>query len=209
MDDRRRFAPATERNREPLLQVLKRWLPRRGTILEIASGTGEHAIFFARHLPDLMFQPSDCSAEALESIEAWRQWTSVPNVLPPCPLDVEQTDTRGAAFDGLLCINMLHIAPWSCTAALFQGAARHLKRGGALVTYGPYRQGGQHSAASNAEFDAALQAQSPSWGVRNLEDVHEVAAAAGFVLAEVVRMPANNLALCFVLPDENADSAKI
>lgn len=197
MDDRRRFAPATERNREPLLQVLTKWLPQSGNVLEIASGTGEHVMFFAQHFPALAFQPSDYSAEALESIEAWRQWSGVSNVLPPLHLDVEQTRSWCAPVEAILCINMLHIAPWTCTAALFRGAARHLQNDGVLITYGPYRRGGKHTASSNAAFDEALRAQDPSWGVRNLEDVAEVASAEGLTWVQEVEMPANNLALCF------------
>lgn len=199
MEDRRRFAPATERNREPLLQVLQGILPREGLLLEIASGTGEHVMYFARHFPHVEFQPSDRNAESLESIEAWRQWSQVPNVRPPIFLDVQQTEHWSVPVDAILCINMLHISPWTCTTALFQGAARHLKPNADLLTYGPYRRGGKHTAPSNAAFDESLRAQNPDWGVRDLEAVEEVAGRAGFVLREILEMPANNFTLCFRL----------
>lgn len=197
MEDRRKFAPATERNREPLLQVLRRVLPHEGVVLELASGTGEHAMFFARYFPRLEFQPSDHSSEALESIEAWRQWSQIPNVRAPILLDVNVMHHWTGLVEAMICINMLHIAPWSCTEALFRGAARHLKPRGNLLTYGPYRRAGTHTAPSNAAFDESLRAQNPAWGVRDVEAVEETARDQGLELVEVVAMPANNLALCF------------
>ena len=191
--DARRFAPATRRNREPILAVLERVLPAGGLVLEIASGSGEHAVSFAGRLPALRFQPSDVDPEALASIDAWRAGAGLANLLPAIRLDVHARPWPLAQRpDAVLCINMVHIAPWSACLALLDGAAACLARAAPLVLYGPYREGGAHTAPSNAAFDASLRERDPAWGVRDLEVVVDEAAARGLALAEVVTMPANN-----------------
>jgi hypothetical protein len=193
--DDRRFAPATQRNREPILAVLSRVLPKRGVVLEIASGSGEHAIAFAERLPGLRFQPSDADPGALASIDAWRGEAPLPNLMAAIRLDVHELPwplADVAEPDAILCINMIHISPWSACLALLDGASERLKAGAPLVLYGPYRQGGAHTAPSNEAFDASLRARDPSWGVRDLEAVESEAVARGLLLEEVVEMPANN-----------------
>jgi SAM-dependent methyltransferase len=188
----RRHAPATLRNREPLLAVLRRTLPPAGTVLEVASGTGEHAAFFAAALPALVWQPTDLDPAARASIAAW--CADVPNVRPPLPLDAAVPDTwEITAADAMLCVNMIHIAPWAACEGLLAGAGRVLPAGAPLVLYGPYRVGGVHTAPSNAAFDDGLRAQNPAWGVRDLEDVLAVASTHGLRHDETVAMPANNL----------------
>ena len=199
-EDRRRQAPATGRNAGPILEVLQRCLPARGRVLEVASGTGEHALRFAAALPALVFQPSDPDPVSLASIEAWRAHSGTANLLPPLRLDVERHPwplEAAAPPDAILCINMIHIAPWSACLALLEGAAQWLAPGAPLVLYGPYRVGGAHTAPSNEDFDASLRARDPSWGVRELESVSSEAAARGFARESVVPMPANNFTLVF------------
>ena len=174
--DARRFAPATARNREPILAVLERVLPAEGLVLEIASGTGEHAVAFAERRPALTFQPSDPDPEARASIEAWRRHAALANVRPALDLDVHGRPWRlppGSAADAILCINLIHIAPWTACLALLEGAAELLAPGAPLVLYGPYREGGRHTAPSNAAFDQSLRARDPRWGVRDLEEVRD------------------------------------
>lgn len=188
----RRHAPATLRNREPLLAVLRRVLPPRGVVLEVASGTGEHAAFFAAALPDVVWQPTDHDAGARASIDAWRG--DAANVRAALALDASAPDTWPLAHaDAMLCVNMIHIAPWTACAGLLAGAGRVLPEGAPLVLYGPYRVGGAHTAPSNAAFDAGLRGQDPSWGVRDLEAVIAAAAPHGLRHVETVAMPANNL----------------
>jgi len=194
-EDARRFAPAVARNKAPITDVLVRHLPPTGLVLEIASGSGEHALHFAAQFPALNFQPSDPDAAALASIAAWREETRLPNFLPPLMLDVMADAWPIQRADAVLCINMIHIAPWEATAALLQGAARILPPGAMLFLYGPFKQGGHHTAPSNAEFDASLRVQDMRWGVRDLEAVAEIARAAGFAAPVVEAMPANNLSL--------------
>jgi Protein of unknown function (DUF938) len=176
--------------------VLERVLPARGLVLEVASGTGEHAVAFARALPMLEFQPTDVDPEALESIEAWRAHSGLSNVRRAVALDVHPTPwPLSGAPDAVLCINMIHIAPWSACLALLDGAAAALAPGAPLVLYGPYRAGGSHTAPSNAAFDASLRERDPRWGVRDQEAVAAEAATRGLALEEVVEMPANNRTL--------------
>jgi SAM-dependent methyltransferase len=191
MSDARRFAPATQRNREPIAEVLTRVLPAAGLVLEVASGTGEHAAFFAARLPHLIFQPSDLDAENLASIAAWRDHVALANLRMPVALDAAAARWPVEHADVVLCINMIHIAPWAACRGLLAGAARVLPPGGPLVLYGPFRRGGYHTSASNEAFDASLRARDRSWGVRDADEV--VAAAAGFDLGELVDMPSNNL----------------
>jgi SAM-dependent methyltransferase len=166
-------------------------------VLEIASGSGEHALHFAAHFPALSFQPSDPDAAALASIAAWREEARLPNLLPPLMLDVMADAWPIQTADAVLCINMIHIAPWEATAALMRGAARILPPDGKLFLYGPFKQGGAHTAPSNATFDDSLRSQDARWGVRDLEAVARTASAAGFAAPVVEVMPANNLSVIF------------
>jgi hypothetical protein len=198
--DARRYAPATQRNREPILEVLKRVLPTRGSLLEIASGTGEHAAWLAAQLPGLVYQPSDPSPEHRASIAAWIATAGLPNLRPPLALDVTTADWEASAgipqdLVAILCINMIHIAPWAAALGILRGAGAALGAGRLLYLYGPFRRGGEHTAPSNAAFDRSLRAQDPAWGVRDLEAVATAAEHAGFALDEVVEMPANNLSV--------------
>jgi SAM-dependent methyltransferase len=196
-EDARRFAPAVARNKAAITEVLGRHLPASGLVLEIASGSGEHALHFAAHFPALRFQPTDPDAAALASIAAWRAEAALANLLPPLMLDVIAASWPAPRADAMVCINMIHIAPWEATAALMQGAARILPPNGLLFLYGPFKQGGEHTAPSNAEFDASLRAQDARWGVRDLAAVEHHASAAGFAAPKVEAMPANNLSVIF------------
>jgi len=189
------FAPAADRNRQPILEVLRRVLPPAGLVLEVASGTGQHAIFFSEHLPALHWQPTDASSEALRSIGAWVDEAARENLRAPLELDVRSPQWPIARADALLCINMIHISPWEVTEALFQGASQLLADGSPLVTYGPYRLHGEHTATSNAVFDQSLRSRNARWGVRDIDELHELAGRTGFALAERVGMPANNMIL--------------
>ncbi|MFN0183101.1 MAG: DUF938 domain-containing protein [Aquabacterium sp.] len=190
-----RHSPAAERNRAPILAELQRVLPARGLLLEVASGTGQHAAFCSAGLPGWDWQPTDFEAAALPSISAWCE--GLPRLRPPLQLDVLQPVWPGvpALVDAMFCANMIHIAPWACCAGLMQGAARHLASAGLLVTYGPYLEDDVPTSPGNAAFDADLRARNPAWGLRRREDVAAVAAAAGLHLRERVAMPANNLLL--------------
>src|SRR4051812_25068307 len=178
MADSRLYAAAALRNREPILAVLRDCLPATGTILEIASGTGEHAAYLAEHFPALTVQPSDIDPAALASIAAWRDSAGLANLLPPLALDVRRLPWPIVSAAALLCINMLHISPWAAGLALFQGAAALLPAGGLLYLYGPYRRG-TTTEPSNLAFDAQLQARNPEWGLRELDSVLATAAAHG------------------------------
>lgn len=190
-------AAATERNREPILDVLRRVLPPAGSVLEIASGTGQHAAFFAAALPALRWQPSDPAPHFRDSIRAWTAAAGVHNVAEPLDLDVERWPWPVARADAILNINMIHIAPWSAAVALFEGGARILPAGGTLFLYGPFKRDGRHTAEGNQRFDERLRAEDPRWGVRDAGDVEALAAASGFQAPEIVAMPANNLSLVF------------
>ena len=190
-------APAAERNKGPILGVLKRVLPAQGLVLEIASGTGQHVVHFAEAMPHLTWQPSDPDPELRASIRAWIAQTGVSNACAPLDLDVCWQPWRLAEAEAVVCINMIHIAPWSATAALMAGAARILPPTGALVLYGPYRREGRHAAPSNEAFDRQLRSSNPDWGVRDLEAVAEVAVSHGLALRDVIAMPANNLSVVF------------
>ena len=194
--DPRRFAPATERNREPIAQVLGGVLPARGRVLEVASGTGEHVVHFARAFPDIVWQPSDPDPGALASIAAWKAEAGLGNVLEPIRLDAAGPWPALEA-DEILCINMVHISPWAATEGLMRGAAAVLKPGAPLILYGPYRRAGVPTAPSNEAFDASLRARDPEWGLRTVEAVAAEALAQGLELERLVEMPANNLTLAF------------
>jgi hypothetical protein len=190
-------APATARNRDPILAVLREHLPARGTVLEVASGSGEHACHFAAHLPALTWQPSDPDPQARASIDAWASEAALSNVRPALPLDVLSAAWPPLAAEALVCINMIHIAPARATPALFAHAARVLSGGAPLVLYGPFRRRGRPLEPGNAAFDADLRSRDPDWGLRELDEVRDVADAAGFELIIVVEMPANNLSVVF------------
>ena len=195
LTDGRWFTPTAERNKQPLLDLLSRVLPAQGLVLEIASGTGQHAVHFAAALSGLRWQPSDPDPELRRSIDARRAEAGLPNLLPPVELDVLSATWPVARAEAVLCINMVHVAPWAATGALMRGARRVLAPGGVLVLYGPYRRGGGHTAPSNAEFDRALRAENPEWGVRDAEAVLDEAGREGLALREIVEMPANNLVI--------------
>jgi len=191
-------SPATARNRGPILEVLRRALPETGRVLEIAAGAGEHAAHMAKALPGVEWQPTDAEPLALGSIRAWREAAGTPNLLDPRVLDVtDPADWPEDAYEAVVCINMVHISPWVATEGLMEGAARVLTLGGLLYLYGPFREGGRHTAPSNEAFDASLKARDPAWGVRDLEEVVALARRHGLALAERVGMPANNLSLLF------------
>lgn len=192
MTDPRRFAPAAARNRDAILAVLRHALPPRGLVLEVASGSGEHCAHLAAALPALTFQPSDPDADARASIDAWA--AGAPNIGPVLALDAARLPWPIAAADAVLCINMIHIAPWAACDGLVRGAAA---LGAMLVLYGPFRRGGAHTAPSNAAFDESLRARDPAWGVRDLEAVAALAAREGFGPPEATEMPANNLTVVF------------
>jgi SAM-dependent methyltransferase len=195
--DRRLYFPHVARNREPILEVLRRVLPRDGLVLEIASGGGEHAAYFASNLPSLRWQPTDANSEMFESIAAHRAAIGVANLLSPLHLDVTSQQWPVERADAMVCCNMIHIAPWAATEGLIAGAGRTLRRGGLLYLYGPYKIDGRHTAPSNQDFDARLRAQNPLWGVRDLADISSLAKRQGFALSETVPMPANNLSVIF------------
>jgi hypothetical protein len=198
------FSPASERNRQPILDILQRVLPERGAALEIASGTGQHVAFFAPAFPQWTWQPSDVTPSAFGSIAAWCAQAGATNVRAPVVLDVTapRWPAEGEAFapeslDAVLCANMLHISPWATCAGLMQGAARCLKVHGVLITYGPYLEQGVPTSPGNLAFDADLRQRNPAWGLRALEDVAHEARLAGLRLRQRVPMPANNLLLVF------------
>lgn len=196
-EDARRYAPSVARNKDAIAAVLARYLPSSGLVLEIASGSGEHAVHFASTFPALVFQPTDPSEEARASIAAWRQEGALPNMRAPLALDVTAAPWPINHADAVTCINMIHIAPWEATLGLMAGAARIIPPGGLLFLYGPYKRAGQHTAPSNAEFDASLRERDARWGVRDLETVAAEATAMGFAAPMIEAMPANNLSLIF------------
>ena len=197
MTDHRRSAPHVARNAEPIIEVLREILPARGLVLEVASGTGEHVLHFAHAFPFLDWQPSDPDPAALASIEAWRVEAGLANLLSPVTLDARMPDWPVAAADAILCINMVHISPWTATVGLMRGAGLRLAAGAPLYLYGAYRQAGVATAPSNEAFDLNLRARDPEWGVRDLEQVAAEAERNGLGLDRVVPMPANNLSVVF------------
>jgi cyclopropane fatty-acyl-phospholipid synthase-like methyltransferase len=193
-------SPATARNRELILTVLQRVLPPEARVLELASGAGEHAVFFAAAMPEITWQPSDPDSDARASIAEWIKAEAL-NVLPPAEIDVRSDDwgiEDQAPFDALVAINMIHISPWEATLGLMRGAGRLLREGGVLFTYGPYKRNGAHTAPSNEAFDNSLKARDSRWGVRDVADVDSAARENGLRLREIVEMPANNLSLVFM-----------
>ena len=192
----KRKAPAASRNVQPIGDVLSEWLPRGGLVLEIASGTGEHALSFARRFPSLEWQPTDPDPAALASISAWRE-EGPPNLHPPLHLDVCSGDWPVERADAILCINMVHIAPWEAAIGLLRGAGRLLDTGSRLILYGPWLQRSVPAAPSNLAFDMDLKARNPQWGLREVDDFAAEARIHGFRLAEDRAMPSNNLMLLF------------
>jgi SAM-dependent methyltransferase len=190
-------SPSVARNRDPILRVLRRVLPPTGQVLEIASGTGEHAVHFATALPHLTWQPTDRDEQALKSIAAHRTAADLPNLLAPLVLDAAAPDWPVEQADAIVAINMVHISPWRATQGLMAGAGRILPPGGVLFLYGAYKENGAHTASSNEAFDLDLRRRNPEWGVRDLESVADLAREHGLDLVERVQMPANNLGLVF------------
>ncbi len=196
--DARRAAPAVARNRDPILEILRQVLPAEGPVLEVGSGTGEHAVHFAPHFPKSSWQPSDPNFDSRESIAAWIESTGAKNIRAPLDLDVRDSawpvDDRLAA---VVSINMIHISPWASCLGLLAGAGRLLAEDGVLFLYGPFRIDGAHTAPSNVAFDDSLRMRDPEWGVRDLGDVADAAAVHGLALRERFEMPANNLSVVF------------
>jgi hypothetical protein len=197
--DARRSAPAVSRNRKPIANVLADWLPSAGTVLEVASGTGEHAVWFAERFPNLTWQPSDTHPDAQASIDAWRKASGLSNIAEPLTIDASSRDWPIERANAVLNINMAHISPWAASLGLIAGAARILPEGGPLILYGPWLKEDIETAASNVAFDADLKARDPHWGLRRVEDFAAAASMQGFELAEWRQMPANNLMLLFRL----------
>ena len=199
--DARQYAPATQRNREPIFQVLSTILPASSNILEIASGTGEHAIYLASKLQSCRWTPSDANSQALESIAAWKNTCSLDNLKLPLLINVTQAGWQqqliGQKIEAIVNINMIHISPWQACLGLLEGAGQILPKGGTLYLYGPYKQDGEHTAPSNASFDRSLRDRNPLWGVRDLEKVVAAAADCSFSLQQIIPMPANNLSVVF------------
>ncbi|MBL4800625.1 MAG: DUF938 domain-containing protein [Emcibacter sp.] len=199
----KKYAPATDRNREAILKVLKGCLPDHGTILEIASGTGQHAIYFVEQLPNHYWQPSDPDLNCRNSISAWWWETQLNNILPPMDINTQadnwpiENSTPPLPVTSMVCINMIHISPWASTVGLMKGAARILPKYGVLYLYGPYKIDGKHTAPSNELFDISLHSRNSEWGVRDLNDVKELAKDHGFGFVKTVEMPANNLSVIF------------
>jgi len=197
MTETRLQSPSAARNRDPILSVLRQHLDGVRSVLEIASGSGEHVVHFAAALPDVTFQPTDPDGPSRASIDAWVAEGGLANVRPALALDVTAQPWPVAGADAVVCINMIHIAPWAATLGLLRGAALVLPPGGVLFLYGPYRRGGAHTADSNAAFDENLRGRNPAWGIRDLEAVADAAKAEGFGAPAVVPMPANNFSVIF------------
>jgi hypothetical protein len=193
----RLVSPSADRNKAPIAGVLAKILPETGTVLEIASGTGQHTVHFARAMTKLVWQPSVREPECLRSIAGWLAAESLPNVNEPLDLDVGAKVWPITSAAAVVCINMIHIAPWSAAEALFRGSRAILSSGGILFLYGPYRRQGKHTSPGNEGFDRQLRERNPEWGVRNLEDVALFAGTQGFNLYETHDMPANNLSVVF------------
>jgi SAM-dependent methyltransferase len=204
--DGRLDAPAFHRNHQPILGALKRFLAgKSGDVVEVGSGTGQHAVEFAREFPEIIWWPSDLNEKHLESIEAWRKHAQLPNIRPPRRIDLSDPSWyhEMKSLDGpsellaIFCANVVHIAPWRVAEGLFEGAGRCLRGDGMLFLYGPFKRGGRHTAESNESFDASLRRGNPEWGVRDVEAVEKMAADVSLSLIEIAEMPANNLTLVF------------
>jgi SAM-dependent methyltransferase len=197
-NDARQYAPSAARNRDPIWEVLRPHRPARGLVLEVASGSGEHTVHFARASdPKLIYQPSDPNPVARASIDAWAAASSLTNIRPAIALDAGDVVWPMDCVDVVLCINMIHISPWSATVGLIRGAGRVLPASGLLFLYGPYRRDGRHTAPSNEAFDQDLRRRNADWGVRDLESIADLAGQAGFGPPAIAKMPANNLSVLF------------
>lgn len=194
-EQERRSAPAAIRNREPIAEVLRDWLPSSGMVLEIASGTGEHAVHFARSFPSLQWQPSDQGPEAFQSIRAWRSETQLPNLLEPVRLDASEAQWPIESAEAVLCVNMAHISPWTATLGLLEGASRVLVADGPLIFYGPWFADDVPTAPTNLDFDSQLRGRDSSWGIRKIDNLVAAAGSRGFTLIDRRPMPANNFML--------------
>ncbi|MEP9374809.1 DUF938 domain-containing protein [Mesorhizobium sp. KR1-2] len=195
--DKRLVSPSAERNKGPIADILKRVLPDHGRVLEISSGTGQHVVHFAREMPDLIWQPSERDEPSLQSIKQWMAAEALPNILPPLRLDVTELPWRAGPATAIICLNMIHIAPWSAAEGLIRGAEIALSQGDILFLYGPYRRNGVPTSPSNEAFDGQLRARNPEWGLRNVEDVARCAILHSFGPPEIREMPANNLSVIF------------
>ena len=193
----KRHAPATARNAEPLAEVLAEELPETGLVLEVASGTGEHAVFLARKFPHLRWQPSDTDLDALASIDTWAIEAALDNLAAPIALDAARCDWQARNADAILCVNMVHISPWEAVEGLFAGAERVLDINAPLILYGPYREAGIETAPSNLAFDQSLKQRDPAWGLRHVGDMDRLAAKHGLARTARHSMPANNLVLVY------------
>nr|WP_070155362.1 DUF938 domain-containing protein [Sphingobium phenoxybenzoativorans] len=193
----KRYAPATLRNRDAIVEVLRAILPDRGLVLEVASGSGEHAVHFARAFPALDWQPSDPDPAALASIAAWSGEAGLANLRSPLKIDASTGIWQVDRADAVLCINMIHISPWAATAGLMRGAGAVLPPGGVLYLYGPFIRTGVPTAPSNMDFDQSLRERDPAWGLRDLDAVIGIATEVGLACVTVVDMPANNLSVMF------------
>ncbi len=205
-EDGRLDAPAFHRNYEPIFTVLEPHLRgKRGTLLELGSGSGQHAVEYASRLPDITWQPVDYDAAALRSIEAWRVFSKLPNLQPPLRIDLSDSNWPAlyapkipfASLLAIFCANVIHIAPWKIAEGLFAGAPKLLQPGGTMFLYGPFKRGGGHTAPSNEQFDRSLRARNPEWGLRDMEAVQALAEKNGLTLVETIPMPANNFTLIF------------
>jgi hypothetical protein len=192
-----RHSPAAERNKRAIWEVVADILPSSGLVLEVASGSGQHTAYFANARAELVWQPSDSDLDVIESIRAHRASAAYGNVLEPVRLDVIEQPWPIGRADAIVCINMIHIAPWAAAGALLVGAARLLSQGQPLVLYGPFRMAGRHTAPSNAAFDENLKSRNPEWGVRDLEQVTTLAAQSDLTLGATVVMPANNFVVVY------------
>jgi SAM-dependent methyltransferase len=204
--DGRLDAPAFHRNHQAIWAVLRQFLAgESGDVVEAGSGTGQHAVEFARGAPEIVWWPSDLNEQHLKSIEAWRVHAALPNLRPPLRIDLSDSRWCSEMQNGngpeellaVFCANVIHIAPWRVAEGLFAGAGRYLRVGGRLFLYGPFKRGGEHTASSNAAFDKSLRDNNPEWGVRDIDDLEKLAKNAGLALTECVAMPANNLILIF------------
>jgi len=200
-EDLRLQAPAAQRNRDLIADVLTKWLKPTGLILEIASGSGEHCLRFAERFPGAILQPSDPSPRARKSIDAWAQSSGLGNIKPALDLDASLADWPIQHADAMICINMIHISPWEATLGLFKGAGKYLASGGTLVTYGPYMRGSEHTSEGNRSFDRDLRAENPQWGIRSIETLAETAKNNDLILTDIVDMPSNNFCLIFHKPN--------
>jgi len=197
VNDERRSAAHVARNTGPIIDVLRGVLPDEGLVLEVASGSGEHALHFARAFPHLLWQPTDADPVALRSVDAWRAGEGAPNLLAPVHLDAAADRWPVEKADAILCINMVHISPWAATEGLMRGAGQLLGKGAPLYLYGAYLREGVETAPSNIAFDQSLRVRNPQWGIRKLEDVAALAEQESLVLEKVVEMPSNNLSVVF------------